>query len=182
MRSVCRLVAGLVCLASVSARAQVVGPWQSYQASPVIFAGSTTSYDAAAGYNAVGGNCGCAAEIGCTTDCGCAAEAGCGVAACTDGCNSCGGGVCAGCHGCGCNGGCCCNSGCNWCNLGDAIVLWDKLHPCCEPVISIGGWVSGGYHDNNTPLSNVPGDGLAFRQSVVPEAERAVAHASSNTG
>jgi hypothetical protein len=136
------------------ARAQVVAPGQPYQ-DPLAFAGAGSTFDAATAAYQEG-------AAGVAASCGCAGEDACGVAGCSDGCNSCGGGVCCGCNGCGCNGGCSCNNGCDWCNLGEAISLWDLLHPCCEPVISIGGWMSGGYHDDNTPLSNAPGDGLAF--------------------
>jgi hypothetical protein len=144
MRSVCCFAAGLLCLAAASAKAQVYGATQPCPQPAVLLAGSSF-YDA-------GGTSGGA-------DCGCSTE-GCGVAGCTDGCDACGGGVCGSCNGCACNGGCCCNSG--WCNLGEAIVLWDLLHPCCEPVITIAGWTSAGYHSENTPLSNTPGDRLAF--------------------
>ncbi len=61
---------------------------------------------------------------------------------------------------------CGCAGGGGWCDLGEPFVLWDKLwdklHPCREPTIAVGGWFQAGYHSNQTPLSNAPGDLLAF--------------------
>ncbi|NIL97989.1 MAG: outer membrane beta-barrel protein [Planctomycetales bacterium] len=107
-------------------------------------------------------SCGCAAgcdQNGNCTTCGCAADT---CDANGEGCGCEANGKDCGCeangNGCGCasSGDCDC---CGWCNLGDA---W-KLQRCDNCLgITYGGWVSLGYHSDQTPLSDVFNDLLAF--------------------
>jgi hypothetical protein len=87
----------------------------------------------------------CSAQGSCCNEpaCGCEESSCCCESGCCDGCCDCGGGSLLG--------DCC---------LGDAWTLHEELSPCCDH--TYGGWVSIGYHSDNTRLSEDFNDLRAF--------------------
>jgi len=81
------------------------------------------------------------------------------VQACQPSCNS---GCSTNCGGGGCKKGCgigLCN-----CELGDAFTLSGMLHGDCPPAVTIGGWLSAGYHSKGNDLFNSRPDNFALHQ------------------
>ena len=104
-------------------------------------------------------------SAGCATGCATpACNAGCGPVACDSGC----GGGCSSC----CDSGCGLDLGGDWCCLGDAWTISDKLLCDCSPW-SVGGWFQTGYHTENTGLFNSRPDDFQLHQAWM-YAERAI--------
>ena len=108
-----------------------------------------------------GPSCGAAAP-----SCGVAAPA-CGLPCgngCSDGCAGCGTYTSCGDGGCGLS-----SLGCGLglcdCNLGDACSLNGLLYGDCPPCISVGGWLSAGYHSKGNDLFNSRPDQFALHQA-----------------
>ncbi len=59
-----------------------------------------------------------------------------------------------------------CKCSCYLFGPSEAVSVWDEMWDHCEdeckPRVRMGGWVSAGHHNKNTPLSNTYGDELAF--------------------
>lgn len=68
----------------------------------------------------------------------------------------------------GCGSGCGCENGCGLglgkCDLGDAFTLSGMLHGDCPPAVTIGGWLSAGYHSKGNDLFNSRPNNFALHQ------------------
>ena len=94
----------------------------------------------------------CCATPSCGAADSCAAAPSCGAP-----CSECDTPCCGGCGG-GCGLGLC------ECNLGDAWTLSKALHGDCPPCVTIGGWLSAGYHSEDNGLFNSRPDEFALHQ------------------